>query len=77
MKVERLSYHLCPRCFRATPAGALEHFCPNDGTRLLTSCPDCGAVIGSPYSRHCSNCGRSFSFDAAQQSGTRAEPGRT
>jgi hypothetical protein len=55
-------YHLCPRCGRATPAAAKERFCPNDGTKLLTQCPQCSATITSPYGHYCSQCGHDFSF---------------
>lgn len=61
-----LAYHLCPRCFRATPAVARERFCPNDGATLLTACPRCRTPIASPYSRFCTACGRSL--DAAEES---------
>lgn len=58
--VAPLSYALCPRCFRAVPEAAGERYCPNDGVRLLTRCPACGAVIRSPYARFCVRCGRGF-----------------
>lgn len=60
MKAPPVVYHLCPTCFRATPAAAEEHYCPNDGTALLKSCPNCGAGITSPYSHYCIRCGGSF-----------------
>jgi hypothetical protein len=60
-KTKELHYHLCPLCYRATPAQAKESFCPNDGTRLLTACQTCGSSIASPYSRFCSACGKSLS----------------
>ncbi|MCA9836147.1 MAG: zinc ribbon domain-containing protein [Trueperaceae bacterium] len=53
-------YHLCPRCGRATPAAAKEQFCPNDGSKLLSSCPACGSSITSPYNLFCTGCGQSF-----------------
>jgi hypothetical protein len=61
VKQEQAHYHLCPRCGRATPAAAKERFCPNDGTKLLTSCPQCSSTITSPYSRYCSQCTPDFS----------------
>lgn len=54
------SFHLCPECFRATPAKAGERYCPNDGTAMLTACPRCRAAIRSPFARYCSDCGRGF-----------------
>ncbi len=59
MKVA-VAYHLCPQCFRATPASTKERYCPNDGAALLTACPNCHALIPSPYSRFCSSCGQAF-----------------
>lgn len=53
-----VAYHLCPLCFRATPTAAHERFCPNDGTPLLSVCPNCGVPITSPYARHCTACGK-------------------
>ncbi len=53
-----LHYHLCPQCARAVPAQSGELYCVNDGARLLSACPACGAAITSPYSRYCSGCGR-------------------
>ena len=53
-----LHYHLCPECARAVPAQSGERYCVNDGARLLSACPGCGAAITSPYSRYCSGCGR-------------------
>lgn len=55
-----LHYHLCPHCFRATPAAAGERYCPNDGTELLRACPRCHAPITSPHSRFCVRCGSSL-----------------
>jgi ribosomal protein L24E len=57
---EQLHYHLCPRCYRATPAGLGEVYCPNDGSKLLTNCPRCATSITSPYSRYCTYCGHNF-----------------
>jgi hypothetical protein len=54
---ERLSYHLCIECQRAVSAASGEVYCPNDGTKMLTGCPHCGAGITSPYSRFCAACG--------------------
>jgi hypothetical protein len=62
MGKKALSYHLCPRCYRATPASLKEVYCPNDGTKLLTSCPNCATPMTSPYSRFCSRCGQKFSL---------------
>lgn len=56
-------YHLCPRCGRATPEAALEAYCPNDGTRLLASCPACDAPITSPFGRYCTRCGHDLRAD--------------
>ena len=57
-----LRYRLCPRCARAVPASSSEHYCVNDGTPLLESCPDpaCDEPILSPYARFCAGCGRSL-----------------
>ncbi|WP_309571028.1 zinc ribbon domain-containing protein [Deinococcus sp.] len=55
-----LRYRLCPRCLRAVPGTSGERYCVNDGTRLLDSCPACGAAITSPYARHCSRCGHTL-----------------
>lgn len=60
MGEKTLTYHLCPRCYRATPAGLHEVYCPNDGTKLLTACPNCATPITSPYSRFCVRCGHKF-----------------
>lgn len=56
-------YHLCPTCWRATPAAARERFCPNDGQQLLTACPACRRAITSPYSRYCAACGAPLSAE--------------
>lgn len=50
-------YAICPQCGRAVPSRAGEQFCLNDGQRLVVACPACGAAIGSPYARHCGQCG--------------------
>lgn len=55
-----LSYHLCPQCYRATPASAQEVYCPNDGTLLLSHCSSCKAPITSPYAHYCAACGQNF-----------------
>lgn len=52
-----VAYHLCPRCARATPAGAGESFCPNDGESMLRACPACGARIVTPFGGYCVACG--------------------
>jgi predicted amidophosphoribosyltransferase len=54
------TYHLCPKCLRALPSGSQEHFCSNDGERLLTACPSCDRKITSPFARFCSGCGLEF-----------------
>jgi predicted amidophosphoribosyltransferase len=54
------TYHLCPKCSRAVPSGSREHFCSNDGQRLLEACPGCGRKIASPFARYCSGCGLEF-----------------
>ena len=56
------TFHLCPRCFRAVPAAAGEHYCPNDGTALLSACPACDAPIASPYAHFCIACGHPFAL---------------
>ncbi len=61
-----LRYHLCPRCYRATPASVKEMYCPNEGTKLLTACPNCAAPISSPYNRFCAACGQGFSPTISQ-----------
>lgn len=50
-------YRLCPRCYRAVPAHSQEHYCLNDGERLLEACPRCQARLTSPYARFCGICG--------------------
>ena len=54
-------YRLCPRCFRAVPVHSGEHFCANDGQKLLKRCPKCQTPIKSPYFRFCVRCGLEFS----------------
>ena len=56
----KATYHLCPRCLRAVPAQSGEHYCINDGERLLERCPNCGKAITSPFARHCANCGHAY-----------------
>lgn len=56
----RTTYHLCPRCLRATPVAAAELFCPNDGTPMIRGCSDCGAPLTSPYDRYCKACGNAL-----------------
>ena len=63
MSEQALTYHLCPQCYRATPTGAREVYCPNDGTRLLSACPNCQTPITSPYSRFCVRCGHAYSLE--------------
>jgi hypothetical protein len=55
-----VAYRLCPRCFRAVPEASAEAYCPNDGVKLLTTCPACSAPITSPYSQFCVRCGCDF-----------------
>lgn len=56
------TFRLCPSCFRAVPAAAGEHYCPNDGTALLSACPECDAPIATPYAHFCSACGHPFAL---------------
>ncbi|MDB5046343.1 MAG: hypothetical protein JWQ08_2393 [Deinococcus sp.] len=65
-----LTYRLCPRCLRAVPGHSAEHFCVNDGEKLLDACPACHAPILSPYAQFCAGCGQRF-FTA----GVRKRPG--
>lgn len=60
MKKGLLTYHLCPSCGRATPAELGERHCPNDGSKLLSACPNCGAAFTMPYIRYCTHCGRAL-----------------
>ena len=62
-----ITYRLCLRCYRAVPVISHEHFCINDGTKLLEACPKCKAPITSPYARHCGACGCGFTDDAKPQ----------
>jgi hypothetical protein len=64
-----VTYHLCPRCFRAVPDVSEEAYCPNDGVMLLTACPACGAPITSPYSHFCVRCGCDFDSLAPERGG--------
>lgn len=64
-KPTAIKYRLCPKCFRAVPAEAVERYCTNDGEPMLIACPDCNAAIVSPYARHCGRCGREFARAAA------------
>jgi len=52
-----VAYRLCPHCFRAVPEASDEVYCPNDGVKLLTTCPACSLPIASPYSHFCVRCG--------------------
>jgi hypothetical protein len=54
------TYRLCPGCLRAVPSASGEHFCSNDGQRLLEACPSCGRHITSPFARFCTGCGLEF-----------------
>lgn len=67
-----VTFKRCPRCGRAVPSHSGEHFCPNDGARLLTACPACGAPIASPYAHFCTRCGASLgpSFGNTPSGGT-------
>jgi predicted amidophosphoribosyltransferase len=58
------TFRLCPRCGRAVPDSSGERFCPNDGERLLESCPQCGAGIRTPLARFCTACGFEFASAA-------------
>lgn len=64
MRHPPLAYRLCVRCARAVPLEALETFCINDGSPLLSGCPCCAATIPSPYARYCPRCGACYA-DAA------------
>lgn len=68
--MEEIFYRICPRCFRGVPAGSSEHYCTNDGTRLIEACPNCKAHISSPYARFCAECGFEF-LDKEAKSETR------
>jgi hypothetical protein len=57
---EVAQYRICPRCARAVPIDAKEHYCINDGVLLLEECPKCQTKICSPYTRHCAECGFAF-----------------
>ena len=70
------TFHLCPSCFRAVPAAAGEHYCPNDGTALLSACPACDAPIASPYAMYCIECGRPFALATPSESPSRRETTR-
>jgi hypothetical protein len=59
-----ITYHLCPRCFRAVPEVSEEAYCPNDGAKLLAACPCCAAPITSPYCHFCVRCGCDFASSA-------------
>jgi NMD protein affecting ribosome stability and mRNA decay len=54
---ESPNYRLCPRCTRTVHASSYEHYCINDGSRMLEACPVCGTQITSPYARYCAACG--------------------
>lgn len=54
------TYHVCPTCARSVHASAAEHYCPNDGTKLLIACPACGTSIRTPYARFCTHCGEAL-----------------
>ncbi|PNY82020.1 double zinc ribbon domain-containing protein [Deinococcus koreensis] len=54
------TYRLCPRCGRTLPSHSQEHYCSNDGARLLSGCPQCHAPITSPYARYCTRCGHAL-----------------
>jgi hypothetical protein len=64
-------FRLCPVCARAVPIESQEHYCINDGARMLECCPKCQAGIHSPYTRHCSSCG--FDFHTASSVETRPD----
>jgi hypothetical protein len=54
---ESPKYRLCPRCTRTVHAASNEHYCINDGSRMLEACPACDTQITSPYVRYCAACG--------------------
>lgn len=54
------TYRLCPRCGRTLPSSSREHYCSDDGARLLGDCPACHAPITSPYARYCTRCGHAL-----------------
>jgi predicted amidophosphoribosyltransferase len=60
MQNTEATYHLCPKCLRAIPSGSQEHYCSNDGQKLLEACPGCARKITSPFARFCSGCGLEF-----------------
>ncbi len=74
MKRGSLTYHLCPTCGRATPVELAELHCPNDGSRLLSACPSCGAAITTPYTRYCTHCGEALGSRAEGDSDDRGTP---
>jgi predicted amidophosphoribosyltransferase len=59
-KTVEATYRLCPHCLRAVPSASGEHFCSNDGQRLLEACPGCARTITSPFARFCTGCGLEF-----------------
>lgn len=61
-----LQFALCPRCFRAVPRHSGEHYCSNDGLRLLLACPACAAPIRSPVARYCTQCGANLTEPPAE-----------
>lgn len=60
------TYRVCLRCGRGVPTSANELFCANDGSKLLECCPNCKALITSPYALYCVHCGTAFSVLAAR-----------
>lgn len=54
------TYRLCPACGRTLPSQSREHYCSNDGARLLSACPVCHTPITSPYARYCTHCGHAL-----------------
>jgi predicted amidophosphoribosyltransferase len=77
MNAGLVHYHLCPRCLRAVPEAAKEVYCPNDGTLLLTSCPNCGTPISSPYSHFCVACGHAYTLKKGELPKNSAFPKRS
>jgi predicted amidophosphoribosyltransferase len=63
--ITEATYHLCPKCLRAVPSGSQEHYCSNDGQKLLEACPGCARKITSPFARFCSGCGLEFRGSSA------------
>jgi hypothetical protein len=59
-KPSGLSFRVCLQCRRAVPSESDEHYCINDGTKMLECCPKCDSSITSPYALFCGACGHAF-----------------